>query len=112
MPTVIINGTAVQMSDAEREAFCPTPVAMGQSSLIPVPMLRQRVEKLGLMDDFSAYLFQYPPLALKLLSLESGVNPTDPSFAAAFSAMQISQAYQDYILAPAAVGVPEAPPNG
>lgn len=78
---------------------------------VPVYLLRQRVEKLGLMDDFAAYLFQYPPLALKILSLESGVDPNDPNFSAAFSAMQIPQVYQDYILAPASAGVPEVP-NG
>lgn len=115
MTTIIFNGAERQPTASEIASIQSAQAAFGspkEAQTIPISMLRQRVEKLGLMDDFSAYLFQYPPLALKLLSLENGVDPADPSFAAAFTAMQIPQVYQDYILAPASAGVPEAPANG
>lgn len=77
------------------------------ANFIPVPLLRQRLEKLGLFEDFSAYLAQYPVLMLKVLSLESGVDPAYPDLLAAFDTMQVPQNARAYLLAPPSVGVPD-----
>jgi len=76
-------------------------------SFIPVPLLRQRIEKLGMLDAFSAYLAQNPAEMLKLLTLEAGVDPAYPAIAAAFDAMSVPQQARDYILAPSSAGVPD-----
>lgn len=115
-PNKMVDGVLLPLSDAEWQEYqdrLNAPVTPDPSaSYIPVYLLRQRVEKLGMMDDFAAYLFQYPSLALKILSLESGVDPTDPNFSAAFAAMNVPQEARDYILAPASAGVPEIAADG
>lgn len=105
-----VNGQLVTMTAAEEAAFeaarASAPVDP-TANFIPVPLLRQRLEKLGLFEDFSAYLAQYPVLMLKVLSLESGVDPTYPDLLAAFDAMAVPQNVRAYLLAPPSVGVPD-----
>lgn len=72
---------------------------------VPVPLLRQRLEKLGLFDDFSAYLAQFPTLMFKVLSLERGVDPEYPDLLTAFDAMSVPQATRDYLMAHPSLGV-------
>jgi len=77
------------------------------ANFVPVPLLRQRLEKLGLFEDFSAYLAQYPVLMLKVLSLETGVDPAYPDLIAAFDSMNVPQSARNYLLAPPSAGVPD-----
>ncbi|WP_152045511.1 hypothetical protein [Aureimonas psammosilenae] len=77
------------------------------ATFIPVPMLRQRIEKLGMWEDFGAYLAQNPAEMLKVLTLEGGVDPAYPAIIAAFEAMSVPQVARDYILASPSVGVPD-----
>lgn len=76
---------------------------------VPVPMLRQRLEKLGMFDDFAAYLALNPPLSFKVLTLEEGVDPAYPDLVVAFDAMSVPQSARDYLLAHPSVGVPDIP---
>ena len=76
---------------------------------MPIPLLRQRLEKLGLFDDFSAYLAQFPTLMFKVLSLERGVDPAYPDLITAFDAMTVPQSIRDYLMADPAMGVPDIP---
>lgn len=45
---------------------------------IPVWLARQRLEEAGLWDDVSAIIFSNPAMALKVLTLESGLDVNDP----------------------------------
>lgn len=45
---------------------------------IPVWLARQRLEEAGLWDDVSAIIFSNPAMALKVLTLESGIDVADP----------------------------------
>ncbi|WP_210318515.1 hypothetical protein [Aureimonas endophytica] len=108
----MVDGVRVEMTDDEEAAFigdAPSDPdsSSGVTALIPVFMLRQRIEKLGMWDDFAAYLAQNPAEMLKVLTLENGVDPAYPAIAAAFQAMSVPQAARDYILASPSVGVPD-----
>lgn len=74
---------------------------------IPVPLLRQRIEKLELWDDFCAYLILNPAAMLKVLTLEAGVDPSYPDLVQAFSDLHVPSDAQAYILAPPSAGVPD-----
>lgn len=45
---------------------------------IPVWLARQRLETAGLWDEVSAIIFSNPSMALKVLTLESGIDVNDP----------------------------------
>ncbi|WP_152048232.1 hypothetical protein [Aureimonas psammosilenae] len=91
--------------------FEPIPYAPSdEPAFVPVAMLRQRIEKLGMWDDFAAYLAQNPAEMLKVLTLEGGVDPTYPAITAAFEAMKVPEAARAYILAQPSAGVPDPQP--
>lgn len=75
------------------------------ANFIPVPLLRQRIEALGMWDAFAAYLAQNPAEMLKVLTVEVGVDPAYPALGVAFEAMDVPQAARDVILAPPSAGV-------
>ena len=87
----------------------PEPEPNPLAGYIPVPLFRQRLEKLGLFDDFSAYLAQYPPLMFKVLSLEAGLDPANSDILSAFDAMSVPEDVRSYLTANPSVGVPEWP---
>lgn len=84
-----------------------SPVVDPSIAYVPVPLFRQRLEKLGLFEDFAGYLAQNPVLMLKVLSLEAGIDPAYPDLHTAFTTMSVPQDAQDYLLAPPSVGVPD-----
>ncbi len=54
------------------------PVAPPAPRYIPVWLARQRLEEMGLWDEVSAIIFANPAMALKVLTLESGLDVNDP----------------------------------
>lgn len=112
-PNKLVNGVLVPLTDAEwvqYQAMQDVPLPVDTTAkFIPLPMLRQRIEKLGMWDAFAGYIAQFPTLWLRLFSLESGVDPAYPDFIPAFDEMDIPQVYRDYILAPPSAGVGTPP---
>lgn len=56
----------------------PPPPAPAATRYIPVWLARQRLEEAGLWDEVSAIIFSNPAMALKVLTLESGIDVADP----------------------------------
>lgn len=76
-----------------------------QPYTIPTYLLRQRAEKLGIWQDLTDYLVQYPALMLKTLTLQTGVDPKDADLINGLNDLQVPQQVQDYLLSDPSLGV-------
>lgn len=101
----LVNGERVEMTDEEVADMPAGPQPSPYANFIPVSLLRQRIEALGMWDAFAAYLAQNPAEMLKVLTVETGVDPAYPAITVAFDAMDVPQAARDAILAPPSAGV-------
>ena len=68
------------MYDGSKFYKRPEPIPQPNSNVryVPVWLARQRLEAAGLWDDVSAIIFSQPSIALKVLTLESGIDVQDP----------------------------------
>ncbi len=82
--TVPLNGSdlfAVKVGwkyDGVSFSQTSNPVTPATTRYIPVWLARQRLEEAGLWDDVSVIIFSNPAMALKVLTLESGLDVNDP----------------------------------
>lgn len=100
----------IPANDPRAAAFrANSPASNPSDGFIPLSLMRQRIEALGMLEAFATYLAQNPAEQMKLLTLEGGrVDPNYPGIAEAFDLMAVPEAARAIILAPesAGLGVP------
>jgi len=99
-PIIDVNGKPVRSY-----TLVDTPTPTGPPYYIPPSLLRQRAQKLGIWEDLTDYLMQFPSLMLMVLTLEDGIDPHYPELINGFNSLNIPQSIQDYLLGDPALGV-------
>lgn len=78
------------------------------AGFIPVYLLRQRAEKLGIWDELASYIGQSPALLLKIATLEAGmVDPAYPDLVKGLDDLGVPADVRAYLLADSSLGVPD-----
>lgn len=78
------------------------------AGFIPIWLLRQRAEKLGVFEGFASYIKQFPALDMKLSTLEGGmVDPAYPDLVAGLDDMGVPEEARAYLFADPSLGVPD-----
>ncbi|MBB3996872.1 hypothetical protein [Aureimonas pseudogalii] len=110
--TITATARIRDLTPDEIAALPPVPMPDPYAHFIPAALFRQRAEKMGIWEDLATFLAQSPPLWMKVLTLERGLDPEFPDLIAGFDQMNIPQPVRAFLLAHPSEGVPDIPEGG